>query len=609
MSATGDQYWYASRANTSGNANINLDSAGTGVVRINSNTGGLANAGTGGLEVYAGGNSATLLGAIRSTGITTVGGAKWSSGVGSPETAVTGNVGDLWSRTNGGGGTTLYIKESGTGNVGWTAVASGGGGSITSIVAGTGLSGGGSSGTVTIDVNCLTGLDCNANNINLSNRDWGDITSTDAGLGAGTQWTIDPQSVSYSKIQNVSATSRLLGRITAGAGTMEELTGTQATSLLDTFSTATTTKGLVPGSNGSTGCLKGNGTWGTCGITNGAANNIVLKSDGTNAVASSITDNGSAISTPESITTTTGTAFIQAGADVYSYSGNVYLGNGDIGCQYNTNATATCFINKTGFSQGATQFRDLKIQDGKGADILAITGSTKAALFSGNITTSGNIATTGSGNISSNTYLNAGTSIYSNNGAATSMFLNGNGTGCAYGTNATAKCLINDLGYQEGQSQFRDLEIRDGKGAAILTITGSSKLASFVGNTNFGDGSTDETKITGNLYSVGQSPGLGKPTISGTGCSLVSGGSAGFIVSTAGSGTSCTATFANAFLDKPACSITWEGGSGQSWPHISSVSGSALTFNTCNSTACGGNTMTGSYHITCVGTSVNSAAP
>lgn len=49
------------------------------------------------------------------------------SGTGTPEGAVTGSVGQLFRRTNGGTGTTLYIKESGAGNTGWVAVAAGGG--------------------------------------------------------------------------------------------------------------------------------------------------------------------------------------------------------------------------------------------------------------------------------------------------------------------------------------------------------------------------------------------------------------------------------------------------------------------------------------------------
>lgn len=43
-------------------------------------------------------------------------------GSGSPEGVVTANVGSLFLRTDGGAGTTLYVKESGTGNTGWAGV-------------------------------------------------------------------------------------------------------------------------------------------------------------------------------------------------------------------------------------------------------------------------------------------------------------------------------------------------------------------------------------------------------------------------------------------------------------------------------------------------------
>lgn len=45
----------------------------------------------------------------------------WLTGAGTPEGAITANVGSIFTRTNGGAGTTLYIKESGTGNTGWVA--------------------------------------------------------------------------------------------------------------------------------------------------------------------------------------------------------------------------------------------------------------------------------------------------------------------------------------------------------------------------------------------------------------------------------------------------------------------------------------------------------
>jgi hypothetical protein len=49
------------------------------------------------------------------------GGPIWTSGAGTPEGAVTAPVGSLFTRTDGGAGTTLYIKEAGSGNTGWVA--------------------------------------------------------------------------------------------------------------------------------------------------------------------------------------------------------------------------------------------------------------------------------------------------------------------------------------------------------------------------------------------------------------------------------------------------------------------------------------------------------
>jgi hypothetical protein len=55
---------------------------------------------------------------------------------------------------------------------------------------------------------------------NISDGDKGDITVG----SSGTTWTIDNDAVSYAKIQNVSATSRLLGRASSGSGDIEEIT-------------------------------------------------------------------------------------------------------------------------------------------------------------------------------------------------------------------------------------------------------------------------------------------------------------------------------------------------------------------------------------------------
>ena len=50
------------------------------------------------------------------------GSVRWFKGAGTPESAVTAPVGSYYSRTDGGAGTTLYVKETGTGNTGWVAI-------------------------------------------------------------------------------------------------------------------------------------------------------------------------------------------------------------------------------------------------------------------------------------------------------------------------------------------------------------------------------------------------------------------------------------------------------------------------------------------------------
>jgi hypothetical protein len=47
------------------------------------------------------------------------GGITWTSGSGSPEGVVTAPIGSLYSRSDGGLLTSLYVKESGSGNTGW----------------------------------------------------------------------------------------------------------------------------------------------------------------------------------------------------------------------------------------------------------------------------------------------------------------------------------------------------------------------------------------------------------------------------------------------------------------------------------------------------------
>lgn len=84
----------------------------------------------------------------------------------------------------------------------------------------------------------------------------GDVTGSGA---TAITTTITNNSVTLAKLATV-ATSTFLGRATAGAGNVEALTSTQATGLLELFTS--TTKGLTPQSGGgTTNFLRADGTW------------------------------------------------------------------------------------------------------------------------------------------------------------------------------------------------------------------------------------------------------------------------------------------------------------------------------------------------------------
>ncbi len=185
----------------------------------------------------------------------------WSTGTGSPEGVVTADIGAVYLRSDGGTSSTMYIKESGTGNTGWVAVGSAVAADTVTLammanLATDRLIGRDTAGTG--DPEALTvggGLEFTGSAGIQRSALTGDVTAS-AGSNAT---TIANDAVTNAKLANVS-TATFKGRTTSGTGDPEDLTVTQATALLN--EATATVKGLVPTPpNNTTTFLRGDATF------------------------------------------------------------------------------------------------------------------------------------------------------------------------------------------------------------------------------------------------------------------------------------------------------------------------------------------------------------
>ncbi|WP_135448865.1 DUF2793 domain-containing protein [Tabrizicola caldifontis] len=141
----------------------------------------------------------------------------------------------------------------------------------------------------------LDGVATGANNYTHPNHS-GDVTSAGDGVT-----TITANAVTNAKLAEM-ATGTIKGRFSAGPGDPEDLTGAQATALLDTFTSGT--KGLVPASGGgTTNFLRADGTWtappgGAGGSPGGSSGAVQWNDGGSFAGAANVRIEGSELSLP-----------------------------------------------------------------------------------------------------------------------------------------------------------------------------------------------------------------------------------------------------------------------------------------------------------------------
>ncbi len=381
----------------------------------------------------------------------------------------------------------------------WECIAtpSAGTGDITGVTAGTGLTGGATSGNATLDIGCSTGISCAADTITLN------MTAQDCTAGQFldnvTATGVFGCVAEVGDISGVTAGSGLINGGSSGSVTLDIQTGTGITVTGDAVTLNMTGASCSAGQAVTAISATGTGTCSAVGtVTGSGTDNYFPLWNGTGALdASTMSDSGSVVTLASrsfqvGISLDVDGVYSGFGSTDYAFYIDATNTRPGFSCLYGTNSAATCYINSVGYQASTTQTRSLIVADGTGTtsgDIIAtFDGVTRNVAFSQGITTT--------------TTASVGTTLFASNAT---VYAKNTALNFANGTNATATGLINATGYDEGTSQFRNLEVQDGKGVTIATFTGSSKLVSFAdaistaGDATFGNAASDQVNVTGDL--------------------------------------------------------------------------------------------------------------
>ena len=291
---------------------------------------------------------------------------------------------------------------------------------------------------------------------NLAAADFGDFTCS------GSTCTIDTLAVTYAKIQNISATDRVLGKVTPGAGAIEEIATTGSGSVVRASSPVLTT----PNIGNATGSVSGN-----------AATATALSANGTNCVAGTYTRGVDASGNAESCTSDTGaginttpltwnvapancTGDANGGVLTINGSNQIVCDTDDGGAGGGTGDITSVGDCLTGACLDGTNGTYIRIYDGNSnyTQITAVDTSTNLALALPN--QSGTLARLAD-NVATASALSANPTNCTTNQSPAGISANGNAEGCFNVTPA----LVNSAGLKAA------LNDETGNGFAVFSIT------------------------------------------------------------------------------------------------------------------------------------------
>lgn len=561
------------------------------------------------------------------TGGATSGAATLNVGAGSGITvtadAVSADTSYLQRLVTGTCGAGLAVQViSSDGSVTCTAASDG---DITSVGAtsGGGLTGGSTSGAALLGLltTCSStqvlawngsAWACAANG-GISDGDKGDITVS----ASGATWTIDAAAVTLAKMANI-ATQTFIGRTTAATGVPEALTATQATAMLNPFTSAL--KGLAPASGGGTAnYLRADGTWATPPDTNttytGGTGVLLTGTSFSADLAGASCVAGEYMSALGS--TGTGTCTAEVGDISAVTAGNGLTGGGTAGAvtvdvavgtglsvaadAINLNLSgASCAAGQAVTAIGSTGTGTCSSVGGDVAQTVSTTGTINDLVLNSTTTTliftsASAVTLTGmSGGADGRcvNVVNAGGSVIdvthegAGSTAANRVATSGVATWRHHVNEVFTACYDGASSRWRLDSQRQVPSLTVSAAATVgttLGVTGATTLTGALtanGNTTLGDANTDTltitSKINSNVHYTGTAP---TPSACGTSPTMESGSNDRRGVINVGlSATACTLTFAGTWSAAPVCTLQFEFADANTYLTIKSRSTTAITF-------------------------------